>query len=203
MKPGHPFETEQLDELRAEQRRTLRFIPRAVLAEAAPRVGPDLDSTPAEDRPLVEALLRAEAKELLGSREIARLVESWRQPAQVEALHEFYQRNQARAEQLAVGPQAAFFDQAELARNAHRDAAPAAVVPVELAPRVRRLLLTLVWADHLAGYRDPRLDGLPASGPPPPADAALYEVPPPPGVDRPSRSGDTTEFEPVTEDAPT
>ena len=193
MREGHPFDTRDLDDLRAEQRRALRLLPGALVVESAPRIGPDLDATPVEDRPLIESLLRAEARELLADRDLAKLIEAWRQQTQLEVLDDFYEQNRARAEQLSLGPQAAFVDQADVARMARKDR-EAAPLPVDHAPKFRRLLLLLVWADHLADYRDPRLVDLPTAAASPPPAGNQYEVAPPPGVPAAPRSGETTEI---------
>lgn len=192
MRAGHPFDTARLDELRAEQRRVLRLIPTPLVVDAAPRVGPDVDDVPADDRPLTEGLLRAAAQELLDDRRLSELVDTWRQQVQLEIVDDFFARNGQRAEQLRIGPQAAFFDHAEIARSA-RQASEAPALPVELAPSFRRLLLLLVWADHLAGVIDPRLENLPAENVRA-ASSEQREVPPPPGADRPQPSAATTEL---------
>jgi hypothetical protein len=160
MKPGHPFETPGLDDVRAEQRRALRLVPDDVFVEYAPAVGPDAAAIPVEDRAFVETAVRAEANTVLD--ELGSLLAGWREYAQVETMDSFYESNRRRAEDLEVRQQTAFFDQLEVARTAH-EAAARPVARVEDAPRLRRLLFLLVWADGLTDYEDPRLGAVAAT----------------------------------------
>src|SRR6266545_7496611 len=59
MRPGHPWETNELDELRARQRQQLRAVPRRLLADlnvVSPVIRHD------EDRGLVEMEFRRRAR---------------------------------------------------------------------------------------------------------------------------------------------
>ncbi|MEY2420671.1 MAG: hypothetical protein QOI95_738 [Acidimicrobiaceae bacterium] len=187
VRPGHPFETSELDELRADQRRALRLIPVDVFLEHAPAVGPDVDNVAPVDRPMIETSLRTEAKGLL--RELTSLLNGWRHYTQLETLDAFYQSNRAAAEQLDVRRQTTFFDQLEMAGTAHREA-EMATPRVEDAPALRRLLFLLVWADGLSDYRDPRFaSASAASAVPRERDERIIQVPAPPAR-RPSADDD-------------
>lgn len=61
--PGHPFDTKERDELRAAQRRALRFVDDWLVEAAAAGVQCDVSRI---DRDIAEEILRSEAQTLIG-----------------------------------------------------------------------------------------------------------------------------------------
>lgn len=159
MKAGDPFETKDLDELRARQRRSLRMVPDWLFNIYAPSDGPS--AVPPDVIALLESELRSEAENArkeLDDDLLTRMEEHTRK----EMLVDFMSRHDTavRLESAFRAMPSRIFGvrvtelRAEFSRVAiHEGPEP------EAAASLARYVRLLAWADDLAddGYRDPRL----------------------------------------------
>ncbi len=162
MKPGDPFETEALDELRSEQRRTLRSVPDWLIEEYGPK---GRIERPSGDAALLEVELRTIARDL-EQKELAGALEEWTKGTRTEVLFEFLKR-QGQDVQLKQRGRTTGYVFSNMIGSMRRDAEKVRVTSApaqELAASLMRYLHLLVWADDLAAddYRDTRVARLPA-----------------------------------------
>lgn len=160
MRPGDPFETEALDELRAKQRRGLRLVPDWFLELYGPSPSQTIDAIDIAPPGLVEQELRGlaeEARAELGdlaaqmekhtAAEVRRAaVQSWGADVTVSG--------------ASIVPGLVF---SQKITELHHETSQARIgeqPDVKVAAALTRYVHLLVWADELAsdGYRDPRLE---------------------------------------------
>lgn len=162
MKPGDPFETKALDELRSEQRRALRMVPDWLVKKHAP---PQSVSVPLSFAGLLETGLRTEAaaaREQLGD-----LPDQFENSTGTEVLVQFVREHGTGVRVAAPGfALSRVFSRTitELEEGvSHREFD----LPLEEVVSLTRYLHLLVWADDVAGdgYRDPRLADPPGGTP--------------------------------------
>ncbi len=162
MKPGHPFETKGLDELRSQQRRALRLVPDWYVELYAPKQPVE---RPSGDTGLLENEVRACANEV--QKELTDLPGHWEKRVPQEVLFKFLQDNGTEIVLSQRGRVAAyvFTDIVESMRRPVQEARVVGEPTAEVAAPLMRYLHLLAWADDLAddGYRDPRLPQAPES----------------------------------------
>lgn len=145
---GHPWLTDELDNTRAQQRRTLRGVPDWLLGQWKFRPAPQ-----PVDSAFTEVLVRHHITEMLAANDGLRAeLESMATWTRVFTLSRFIGDSEASqpgsalvnvAGQLTAGEREAHYGQ----------------VPNELSPQVHALVYLLLWADELAEdeYLDPRI----------------------------------------------
>ena len=156
MKRGHPYDTDELDRKRTEQRRILRSIPGWLVRRTDQLPIPPTPAVDAEDRVLVETQLRALADEEVA--QLDDLLEQFEAALAVEPAFEFV-RDGIYNSTVGTAELAARFGGIIDGLMADAEAARVARVSAsEDIPGVHRLLVLLAWADALAGdYVDPRI----------------------------------------------
>ena len=151
MEAGHPFHTDELDELRSAQRRVLRWMPDWLLDRHAPH-GQLFTSLPDADRTPLEFELRGRAADLIDqhSDSFGRCVAYGRATIVVDAMTHGAK---------AMGAE----DQARVAwvleqATAERDASSFGETQPAESKAFSRFLFLAIVADELAGdYHDPRI----------------------------------------------
>ncbi len=150
MDPGHPFHTEELDELRSTQRRLLRWMPDWLLDRHAPH-GQLFTSLPDADRTPLEFDLRGRAAELMDEHSdlFGRCIAYGRAANVVETL--------TAASAMGADDQARLIwllDQA----TSERDGAVFGESQPQETKVLGRFIFLATIADELAGdYHDPRI----------------------------------------------
>jgi hypothetical protein len=149
MQPGHPFDTPDLDDARARQRRWLRAVPDWIITHAEL---PRLD-VPVADRNMVEGLLRAEID--ASSRDSVEWLEHEKSATAAAALL------RALGTVRPAGIASPFDHHVDAFLDEVAERAEARTRRVEdpiLLARLYRLVLLAGWADLLAGgWQDHRL----------------------------------------------
>jgi hypothetical protein len=155
MKAGHPYETEELDLLRAEQRRILRQIPDWLFEANRDLVNRFDYQSVGDDRALVEFGLRRLA--VAATEPVQALVDAWSRQVPLDRVTRFATHELDPG--ADVNFQAARRGIAELLMEEEkRVGRPARSVGTQFVPSLNVLITTLGTADLLAtdGYRDPR-----------------------------------------------
>jgi hypothetical protein len=149
MDTGHPYLTEELDQLRSEQRRDLRVIPKNLL----PRISPPLEPVSLHDRPILELALRRFAQQELPAIQTyldaaARHLEA---SLVVDAVNRWPQWSDPTRGLAEMRDR--FLEQRAVSEEEVDQAGAAVMHPL------RSVAFMLVWAEALADddYEDPRL----------------------------------------------
>lgn len=140
-----PFESEDLRQLRAEQRRALRFLPMWLITRAFEGEAPPVE-VPAGDRVLLELDLRALVRREVS--EVSDALVAFQTGVRARLFAEFMAR---------LHPLASFGD--ELLEAARQTPDPSRIPAGADGQRLMRLARLMVLADELApdDYTDPRL----------------------------------------------
>lgn len=167
MSEGHPFLTEDLDQLRRMQRRVLRSIPDWLISRHAPDVSP-AEHVSSADHALVEELLRTRAGALMASAES--LLSGMKEECAKARFKRFWE---SEADPYNTRWARDFDSSQEIKRviAAEAEDAPRGLEIHTLkdepaAPDLYRLVVVLLFADFLAGdgYTDPRVRAGTATG---------------------------------------
>lgn len=146
MKAGHPYETEELDDLRAAQRRVLRSIPTWITERFELEV--DEHRVADADRPQAELMLRRYVADQLSNSDQS-LLDRWQAHTEAELLDQA-----ARA--FAAAWEMPLAEDARGRLREHR----IGEVAKEEGKLIRQLIPVLVLADMLSvdDYMDPRFE---------------------------------------------
>ena len=151
MEAGHPFRTDELDELRSAQRRVLRWMPDWLIDRHAPH-GRLFTSMPDADRTPLEYELRGRAADLIDNHAdvFGRCVAYGRASITVDSLthgaRPMGEEDQVRVEWTLTQA------------TAERDASSFGEAQAAELKALSRFIFLAVIADELAGdYHDPRL----------------------------------------------
>lgn len=159
MKPGDPFETEALDELRSKQRRDLRLVPDWFLELYGPSPSQTIDAIDIAPPGLVEHELRGlaeEARAELGDLP-ARMEQDTLATVRWTAVRDWGAEVTVTGRRIVRG-----YVFGQKSTELHQDVLRATLneePEPHLAAALTRYVHLLVWADELAsdGYMDPRL----------------------------------------------
>lgn len=153
MKPGHPYLTEELDDLRSAQRRLLARMPNRWINTAFPPFKKDYDPGAVYDNLVDRHRLESDFRTLVQS-QFADAVE-WLTERQTPFRPEDVQHFLDSRLQNFDGNANDLYEAAMQQRQAEAGDDQ----PVALQPKIHRVIGLLIWADELAddGYCDPRL----------------------------------------------
>jgi len=155
VRDGHPFLTQEFDEQRARQRAVLRSIPDWLFSPARFRpTNGQIDRVPPDDRPYVEAVVRAYADQLMKGAPMARWIEEVQAETAIHRLTQFVANEVPEPDRNLEAPWRSLIDDLVERRKEHPGGGPVDDDVLRVLPR---MILLLCWADALGGdYADAR-----------------------------------------------
>lgn len=156
-RPGDPFETEELDRMRSDQRRRLSMIDHRVVRRVASDL--PLPLRPEDHHPCLEGELRSLARQ--EEVELGAVLDAMERKTKATALAPFLAGTARRRERTNTTRLDALVQEAQ-----DRGRADLGTISDEQADRLSALVALLLLADEVApdAYRDPRLPAPSAHG---------------------------------------